>query len=169
MQVDYLPSLGLAGHGLYHTLYESRFGPTLLVADGHDRLAFLGFCAAPQAGEELRQLADKWQVDMSEKRTLHALGQAVFAGAPPPLALCGTPFQHRVWRALLRLGPGHLSSYGALATALGSHARAIGGAVGANPVSYVVPCHRIVAANGKLNGYRWGLGVKQALLAAEQG
>lgn len=89
------------------------------------------------------------------------------------LALGGTPFQQRVWRALRRIPPGKVTSYGALARRLKSSARAIGNACRANPVPIVVPCHRVVAVNGDggFMGKRGGraLDLKRWLLAHERG
>jgi AraC family transcriptional regulator of adaptative response/methylated-DNA-[protein]-cysteine methyltransferase len=82
-----------------------------------------------------------------------------------PLAVCGTNFQVQVWRALLELEPGVTVSYSALARRLGKStgARAVGNAVGANPVAWVIPCHRVLRAGGKLGGYRWGKARKQMI------
>ena len=81
----------------------------------------------------------------------------------------GTNFQLRVWRALLQLEPRARSSYGELAQRLGSPgaARAVGQAVGANPVAWLIPCHRVLRASGELGGYRWGPERKRAILAWE--
>jgi methylated-DNA-[protein]-cysteine S-methyltransferase len=87
-----------------------------------------------------------------------------------PLHLRGTTFQRQVWKALLAVPFGELSSYGAVAKQLGlpmSAARAVGGAVGHNPVSIIVPCHRIVGATGSMTGYAGGLDRKAALLEIE--
>jgi len=86
-----------------------------------------------------------------------------------PLDLHGTPFQQRVWQALLHIGPGHLSTYGELARQLGSPqaSRAVGAAVGLNPVSVIVPCHRVVGSQRTLTGYAGGLDRKVALLQRE--
>ncbi len=83
--------------------------------------------------------------------------------------LQGTPFQQAVWQALLRLGRGQTSSYSALAGHSGqAHAvRAVGAAVGRNPVSVLVPCHRVLGRDGSLTGYAGGLARKRALLAHE--
>ena len=81
----------------------------------------------------------------------------------------GTPFQIKVWRALLRIPEGNLASYGSIARAIG-HAeatRAVGTACGANPVGYLIPCHRVIRETGIVQGYRWGHTRKQALLARE--
>lgn len=94
----------------------------------------------------------------------------------PPLHLVGSPFQLRVWEALLRVPCGETVTYGAVAQSLASgagkpavSARAVGGAVGRNPVSLIVPCHRVVGAGGRLTGYAGGLPLKSALLDWERG
>jgi methylated-DNA-[protein]-cysteine S-methyltransferase len=87
-----------------------------------------------------------------------------------PLDLCaGTAFQQRVWQALLQIAPGDTTSYGALSARIGSPTavRAVGAAVGRNPVCIVVPCHRVIGSNGSLIGYAGGLERKTALLALE--
>lgn len=86
-----------------------------------------------------------------------------------PLAPQGSAFQHKVWHALRGIAFGALSSYGELAQQLGlpSGARAVGTAVGRNPVSIVIPCHRVVGRHGALTGYAGGLARKRALLSLE--
>jgi len=86
-----------------------------------------------------------------------------------PLAPRGTPFQQAVWQALLAVPFGATSTYGAIAGAIGrpTAVRAVGAAVGANPIGIVVPCHRIVGADGSLTGYAGGLDRKTKLLALE--
>ena len=81
----------------------------------------------------------------------------------------GSAFQQRVWQALLEIAPGGTTSYGALSARIGHPAavRAVGSAVGRNPVSIVVPCHRVIGTNGSLTGYAGGLDRKTALLALE--
>ena len=99
--------------------------------------------------------------------------QAYFKGARDtfelPLDLHGTAFQLSVWQALQRIAPGTTCTYGDIATALGSPAavRAVGGAVGRNPVSVIVPCHRVVGRDGSLTGYAGGVDRKRALLRLE--
>ncbi len=88
-------------------------------------------------------------------------------GEPPPLRPCGTPFQRAVWEALRAIPYGETLSYGALARRLGSSARAVGGAVGRNPISILIPCHRVLGADGSLTGYAGGLERKTALLKRE--
>lgn len=86
-----------------------------------------------------------------------------------PLALYGTPWQRQVWRALLTIPPGATTSYKAIAEIVctAKASRAVGTAVGANPISWLIPCHRVLAGNGKLTGYHWGVERKRAMLAYE--
>ena len=88
-----------------------------------------------------------------------------------PLDMRGTPFQRDVWRALRAIPVGSTTTYGELAARLGrpESARAVGAACGANPLAIIVPCHRVVARDGSLTGYRWGVERKQALLEREGG
>lgn len=88
-----------------------------------------------------------------------------------PLAPPGTPFQRRVWAALCGIPFGVLCSYGALATALGTAPRAIGGACARNPIAILIPCHRVIGADGRLGGYSGdrGLETKRRLLTLEGG
>ena len=97
-------------------------------------------------------------------------------GFLPPLRPDGTPFRRAVWAALLRIPYGQTVSYGELAAALEDQtgsgrvsARAVGGAVGRNPISLLIPCHRVVGADGSLTGYAGGLERKRLLLRLEQG
>ncbi len=98
-----------------------------------------------------------WQGDM---HSLHAI----------PCAASGTPFQEAVWQLLRTIPAGETQSYGALAARLGkpTASRAVGAANGANPISLVVPCHRVIGANGALTGYAQGIERKQWLLAHER-
>ncbi|MDT0344077.1 methylated-DNA--[protein]-cysteine S-methyltransferase [Streptomyces litchfieldiae] len=100
--------------------------------------------------------------------------EAYFAGEPKEfdvaLAPAGTPFRQRVWQALDLVGYGSTVTYGELATLAGLSpraVRAVGGAVGANPLSVIRPCHRVIGANGSLTGYAGGLDRKRHLLALE--
>jgi methylated-DNA-[protein]-cysteine S-methyltransferase len=79
----------------------------------------------------------------------------------------GTPFQKRVWRELLKIPFGETRSYGEIATKVGSSPRAVGRAVGTNPVCLIVPCHRVIGADGSLTGFAFGLRIKSWLLRLE--
>ena len=85
----------------------------------------------------------------------------------PQLDLRGTPFRRKVWEQLLRIPFGHTVTYGDLARQVGGSPRAVGGAVGHNPVSLIVPCHRVIGAGGRLTGYAGGLDLKVRLLQLE--
>jgi AraC family transcriptional regulator, regulatory protein of adaptative response / methylated-DNA-[protein]-cysteine methyltransferase len=86
-----------------------------------------------------------------------------------PLHLMGTPFQIKVWQGLLAIPSGHFSTYGTIAASLKkpSAARAVGAAVGRNPISWLIPCHRVLGQSGALTGYHWGTDRKRAMLAVE--
>lgn len=90
---------------------------------------------------------------------------------PLRVVMIGTDFQVRVWEALLRIPMGQAKTYGALACEIGkpSASRAVGAAIGANPVSFVVPCHRALGSTGALTGYHWGLTRKRAIIGWEAG
>ena len=87
-----------------------------------------------------------------------------------PLDLHGTEFQRTVWRALLRIGAGQTRSYGDIAKQVGSPraVRAVGSAIAKNPLSVIVPCHRVIGSSGALTGYAGGVERKRALLALEE-
>jgi methylated-DNA-[protein]-cysteine S-methyltransferase len=103
------------------------------------------------------------------RRELEAYWKDAGAAFSVPLDLQGTDFQRKVWRALRRIRPGSTSSYAAIAARAGSPAalRAAGAAIGRNPVSIIVPCHRVLGRDGSLTGYAGGLGRKRALLQGE--
>jgi AraC family transcriptional regulator of adaptative response/methylated-DNA-[protein]-cysteine methyltransferase len=86
-----------------------------------------------------------------------------------PIQLFGTPWQIKVWQALLAIPQGSVTSYRAIAMQVCDHraARAAGAAIGRNPISLLIPCHRVLASNGALTGYHWGLERKRAMLALE--
>ena len=99
---------------------------------------------------------------------------AYFAGQCPdpsalPLAPEGTPFRRRVWQELLKIPYGKTRTYGELSAVLGGSPRAVGGAVGHNPISIIIPCHRVVGIGGSLTGYAGGVDRKAFLLRLEAG
>jgi AraC family transcriptional regulator, regulatory protein of adaptative response / methylated-DNA-[protein]-cysteine methyltransferase len=103
-------------------------------------------------------------------RAVPVQGLPQFALDRPALHLMGTPFQLRVWAALLHIPPGRTISYQALAEQIGEprSARAVAGAVAANRIAVLVPCHRVVRSDGSPGGYRWGAARKVQLLEAER-
>lgn len=111
-----------------------------------------------------------WQPDAAHAlRSRLWMGEAV-ARAPLRLLVRGSRFQVKIWEALLALPAGAQSSYAQLARRVGAPAaaRATGGAVGANPIAWLIPCHRVLRADGALGGYRWGAERKRAMLAWER-
>ena len=152
------------------TRYESPLGTMLLAAS--DR----GLCGVWFEGQRHGPDATTWREDPGHPVLVETVAQlrAYFAGERTsfdlPLDLQGgTPFQQSVWSALLAIPRGGTTSYAALARQVGKPqaARAIGAAVGRNPVSIVVPCHRVLGTGGALTGYAGGLERKTALLKLE--
>jgi AraC family transcriptional regulator of adaptative response/methylated-DNA-[protein]-cysteine methyltransferase len=140
-------------------------------ARGIVQLAFLGEGGEAAAREELRARWPRAGVvkDPGAGRGIGEAIGAIRALAPLHVELRGTNFQVKVWEALLRIPAGALVSYSELARSIGrpEATRAVAGAVAANPVAVLIPCHRVIRESGALGGYRWGLARKRALLAVE--
>ncbi|MDJ0928154.1 MAG: methylated-DNA--[protein]-cysteine S-methyltransferase [Gammaproteobacteria bacterium] len=119
----------------------------------------------------LASLLARWSDAEPKPADLQATVDGIFdeRAAEPTLDLRGTEFQTRVWRALRRIPWGRTSSYGEIAAQIGqpSAARAVGAAVGSNTIGVLVPCHRVIRADGASGGYRWGTNRKAALLSWE--
>lgn len=159
------------------TVMESPVGPLLLTGDG-GRLTGIfferhkdGVDGRPSVARGGREAADDAVLAETERqlREYFDLGRTTF---DLPLAPVGTSFQQRVWAALLEVPYGRTASYGQVATRLGlppGASRAVGLANGSNPISIVVPCHRIIGSDGSLTGYGGGLERKRFLLDLEQG
>ncbi len=148
---------------------SSPLGPMLLASDGR---ALIGLWFEGQEYEKAGLSRD------TEARELPVFTETLrwldryFAGLRqeivPPLAPRGTPFQRRVWERLERIPYGETLSYGELARELGcASARAVGQAVGRNPISLLIPCHRVLGKDGRLTGYAGGTERKAALLRLE--
>ncbi len=110
------------------------------------------------------------QSDLFQEQALVAFQSDLHEQQPIQLHLKGTDFQLKVWHALLKIRMGGLSTYGKIAAALGNPnaSRAVGTAIGSNPVAYLIPCHRVVQGSGNLGGYMWGTTRKAAIIAVEQ-
>ncbi|POM26349.1 Methylated-DNA--protein-cysteine methyltransferase [Actinomadura rubteroloni] len=153
-----------------HTVVDSPIGPLTLVADDDGLRGLYMNRQRHLPDEETFGPPDDGPFDAVRKQL-----DAYFAGDlttfDVPLSLHGTPFQRRVWEGLLAIPYGTTWSYGQLADAIGSPggARAVGLANGKNPVSIIVPCHRVIGASGSLTGYGGGLERKRALLDFERG
>ncbi|MEJ0086591.1 MAG: methylated-DNA--[protein]-cysteine S-methyltransferase [Pseudomonadota bacterium] len=163
------------GEGVHirHGVTDSPFG-SVFVAETPRGLSRLAFVDGRGAAAELRELRDMFPKARFERDDAHAaeLSQIIWGNksATLPLAVCGTNFQVQVWRALLELEPGATVSYSALARQLGvsKGARAVGNAVGANPIAWVIPCHRVLRTGGAPGGYRWGVARKQMIRRWEE-
>ncbi len=157
-------------------LLDSPCGPLEAAAEPGGALVFLGFGGAdtrsrqPRYLEEGLGLARDPGVLEPARRQLDAYFRRELREFHLPLALRGTPFQLRVWAELLKIPYGRTISYGELARRLGDPnlTRAVGTANGANPVSIIVPCHRVIGTDGSLVGYGGGLENKKRLLDLER-
>ena len=155
----------------HHTMIDSPYGPLTLVADDDGAL-----CGLYMVDQRHRPPEENFGTpDDTPFAEATAELQAYFAGELKEftlqLRLHGTPFQQTVWDQLRRIPYGETRSYGDLADALGNPgaSRAVGLANGKNPIGIIVPCHRVVGANGSLTGYGGGLDRKQRLLDFESG
>jgi methylated-DNA-[protein]-cysteine S-methyltransferase len=155
----------------HHTVIDSPYGPLTLVADEDGAL-----CGLYMVDQRHRPPEENFGTpDDTLFTEATAQLQAYFAGELKEftiqLRLHGTPFQQAVWDQLRRIPYGETRSYGDLADALGNPgaSRAVGLANGKNPIGIIVPCHRVVGANGSLTGYGGGLDRKQRLLDFESG
>ena len=155
-------------------IYSSPIGPLLLAARG-DGLTGLWL-------EGQKYYPDKLPTQRGQASVLSETMcwlDRYFAGKAPspaelPLAPAGSSFRQQVWRILCRIPYGQVTTYGEIARELAAHsgipsmsAQAVGGAVGHNPLSIIIPCHRVIGANGSLTGYAGGIERKQYLLALE--
>lgn len=162
---------GGAGLTISYGWFPSPFGEVLAMGTGRGLcgLAFAEDCGRAAA---LADLTGRWpRAAFREDPASIApwVGAAFGAGGEARLFMIGAPFQIKVWEALLRIPTGHVTTYSELARVTGhpQAVRAVGTAVGRNPVSWLIPCHRALRKSGGLGGYHWGLPVKRAMLAWE--
>jgi AraC family transcriptional regulator of adaptative response/methylated-DNA-[protein]-cysteine methyltransferase len=169
---------GGAGMTMRYGFHPSPFGTALVMASDRG-LAGLAFC---DPGEEKAALADmtgRWRhaIYIEDYLATAPLAQRIFdkklwrADQPLRVTLIGTDFEVRVWETLLKIPMGHAVCYSDIARKIESPkaSRAVGAAVGKNPISFVVPCHRALGKSGALTGYHWGLTRKQAMMGWEAG
>ena len=165
------------GEGLLmrHGVHETRFGPAFIASTTRG-LCHLRFIEVQNVEQEVRALCAAWPHAelVKDSETTGELAARLFLPASVrqaalPLLVRGTNFQVKVWEALLRVPPGQVTTYGRIAEAIGAPraSRAVGGAVGANPIAWLIPCHRVIREEGILGNYRWGASRKAALLAWE--
>ena len=162
------------GLAIRYGIHPSPFGECLLAMTGRGICA-LRFIGTRSREEEIQGLASEWPraaLLHDSSVTAPVVGQ-IFLGAAGAhslaLHLRGTNFQIKVWEALLAIPQGRVTSYAHLARAIGkpAAARAVGGAIGSNPVAMLIPCHRVLRSLGGLGGYRWGTTRKLAMLGRE--
>jgi AraC family transcriptional regulator of adaptative response/methylated-DNA-[protein]-cysteine methyltransferase len=169
---------GGAGLVMRFGFHPSPFGEAIVVATGRG-LAGLGFVDEGDRESALADMKRRWpKAEYREDAAATApLARRVFSPAqwqpdqPLRVVLIGTDFEVRVWQTLLRIPLGRATTYSDIANRIGkpSACRAVGAAVGKNPISFVVPCHRVLGRSGALTGYHWGLTRKQAILGWEAG
>ena len=189
-------SLGLSGSGRLHDLFlrweamspgefarngdgleiswgwfDSPFGQALVMGTPKG-ICGLAFAAETGAEAAMADMRARWPEARftEDPAALKPLVDAAFSQkGETRLHMIGAPFQIKVWEALLQIPSGHVTTYSEIAGAIGHPraVRAVGTAVGRNPVSWLIPCHRALRKSGALGGYHWGLPVKRALLAWE--
>jgi AraC family transcriptional regulator, regulatory protein of adaptative response / methylated-DNA-[protein]-cysteine methyltransferase len=168
------------GNGLTmrYGFHASPFGEAILVATERG-LAGLGFVDSGDREAALADMQKRWPkaAYVEDALAIAPLAERVFdpgrwqAEQPLRVVLIGTDFEVRVWQTLLRIPRDRATTYSDIARHIGNPAacRAVGAAVGRNPISFVVPCHRVLGRSGALTGYHWGLTRKQAILGWEAG
>jgi AraC family transcriptional regulator of adaptative response/methylated-DNA-[protein]-cysteine methyltransferase len=167
---------GGAGWTLIAGFIETPFGKCL-IAEGPRGICHLGFIEPGTEKAAWDELRENWPNARLRRNdsAIAKIAAQIFTGSarrgrrPLRAFVQGTPFQLRVWRALVKIPAGHLTTYGRLAEAVGNAkaSRAVGSAVGANPVAYLIPCHRVIRETGVIGEYRWGQERKRALVAWE--
>ena len=144
-------------------LYPCPFGFFRIVEEG-------GAVVAIDVVKERQEEERPSEVTDWAARELHEYLEGERRAFTFPYRLVGTPFRLQVWKELEKVPYGETTTYKRLAEAIGRPGayHAVGGAVGANPLSICVPCHRVIGTNGSLTGYAWGLSMKEALLELER-
>ncbi len=168
---------GGAGLVMRYGYHPSPFGEAILVATDRG-LAGLGF-VDPDRAAALDDMRRRWPkaAYIEDPAATEPLAQRIFdpsrwqAEQPLRVVMIGTDFEVRVWQTLLRIPLGRATTYSDIANRIGrpTACRAVGAAVGKNPISFVVPCHRVLGRSGALTGYHWGITRKQAILGWEAG
>lgn len=156
---------------VYWDWIDSPFGPSLVMGT-QKGLCGIAFAAETGAEAAMQDMTARWPKAefRQDSGPLLPLAQAAYAQkGETALHMIGSPLQIKVWEALLRIPSGQVSTYSEIAQSIGQPraVRAVGTAVGRNPVSWLIPCHRALRKSGALGGYHWGLPVKRAMLAYE--
>lgn len=167
---------GGAGLSLSYGFHPSPFGEAIAVSTERG-LAGLGFVDDGNREAALADMKKRWpraryilDQEVTKPYVLRAFDPSLWTREQPlRIVMIGSDFEIRVWQGLLRIPFGQMTTYGDLAKTLHQPkaARAVGAAVGRNPISFIVPCHRVIGKSGSLTGYHWGLNRKQTILGWE--
>ena len=162
---------GGAGLTIHWNWFETPFGEALAMATdrGLCGLAFTADCGRDAAMADMRGRWPLASYIQDQRHVSTAMDAILGQSGEMKLHMIGAPFQIKVWEALLQIPSGQVTTYSEIARVVGNPkaVRAVGTAVGRNPVSWLIPCHRALRKSGGLGGYHWGLPVKRALLAWE--
>ena len=156
---------------IYYGFSQSPFGNVLIMSTA---LGICGLAFSDKIGNAraMRDMTQRWPYTKFTHDKNHATNLSArvfdFSGRIN-LHIIGSPFQIKVWRALLQIKAGQVVTYSDVATEIDqpSSVRAVGTAIGRNPISFLIPCHRVIQKSGGLGGYHWGLSIKEYLLAYE--
>ena len=168
---DSMTAISVPPNAACHGVVDTRFGPAMVWLDLQGRLLRLDFHLEQEMQRAVLSGSRRDDAAVAEvARQLHEYQRGERRSFDIPLAAHGTDFQQEVWAALCRIPYGQTMSYGELALALGKPgaARAVGRANATNPIALIVPCHRVLGADGSLTGYAGGLALKADLLRFEQ-
>ncbi len=155
------------------SILQTKIGK-LIVASTPKGICYVGYIEKGETFVEQLHKRFPYSKIRNKKNKMHLLIQALFKKdfdhqIKIPLHLKGTPFQRKVWEALLEIPFGTITTYGDIAAKVGKPKaqRAVGNAIGKNPVLFVIPCHRVITSSGKLGGFYWGIDKKVFLLNRE--
>lgn len=170
------PGADISGQKVDYGFHPTPLGRCLIGAlEG--RICHLAFAPTGSDSQMLQDLSARWSgatLDSNCESTGRIM-ERVFSKTPSAepateLMVRGTPFQVEVWKALLGIPHGTVRSYAEVAQSIGRPraVRAVGTAIGANPIAWLIPCHRVIRSDGGLGGYRWGIAAKKACLDYEK-
>lgn len=175
MEIEFLKQIDYWEQGKYrivrYAFSDSPFGPVLLCIVGG---SVGGLCFIEHTKRDaLKEMQKHWSLSTFREQpsVVQPFAETIFSGNWNDLSVCliGTPFQLSVWQALLTIPYGHTCSYEDISRQLGlfQAKRAVACAIAKNPVSFLVPCHRVIFKSGEIGNYRWGASTKRNLLKAE--
>lgn len=168
------PTSKLIREDIFYGAVSTNYGPALLGANAYGVCKVSFFDDQQQYHTLQSELMQQWPYAhcIEDTEQAQAIAEQVFESSGCTalnIILQGSDFQHQVWQALLQIPQGQLCTYQHIAQHIGRPKayRAVGNAVGMNPLAYILPCHRVVRNSGDINGYRWGVDKKIAMLAKE--